>query len=307
MEWKRSTKRTVVSGLIDRLEIVEEPGETRVKLTISEDLAQQLAEDCRLLETTRYWLVQGGPARRLYRLLDWACYTHDHRGTGQLRVPVHFLRDRIPIEEQKTAQIIRKLDRMHEELVQAGFLAVMPTYTETLADELRRFPTYPGKRAKLVTAVYQLAAEPAGALGPGERSGGDEEVAPSRAGNARMQRAAPGVPAASAAAGMPPDKAALLASFGVVPTGRSELHDRVLEVQQLCGDRGNVGLYTALCKATPEEVFRRVIATVRADRPEVPRAAFVRMAKDELRRHDIAIPAAATDRRVLSELLRNPS
>ena len=311
-EGKRWTKRTIVTGLIDRLEIVEEPGETRVKLTISEDLAQQFAEDFRLLETTRYWLVDSGPARRLYRLLDWACYAHDHRGTGQVRVPVHFLRDRIPIDEQKTAQIVRKLDVMHEELVRVGFLAAMPTYGDTLADDLRRFPTYPGKRAKLVSAVYQIVSEPA--LGAGSGTGG-REVMREVTGDGRSAGAVTAVTNGSAVSGatgsgMAADKAALLAQLGIGPSkasGRSELHERVLAVQQLCGDRGNVGLYTALCKALPEEAYDRIVATVRADRPEVPRAAFVRMAKDELRRYGIEVPSAARDMRLMADMLRNPS
>lgn len=300
-EAKRWTKRTIVFGLIDRLEIVEEPGESRVRLTISEDLAQKLAEDFRVLPTDTYWDIQNGPARRLYQVLDLARYAHDPRGTGHLRVPVHYLRDRVPIDQVKTAHIVRKLDVMHEELVRVGYLAALPTYAETTGDELRRFPTYPGKRAKLVSAVYEIAMEAAGgaALPPGPAGQGTGRIGP------------PVVPPlATPAAALSPEKAALLASLGVTPpTGplRSDLHERVLEVQQLCGDRGNVGLYTALCKALPDEVYRRVVATVRADRPEVPRAAFVRMAKDELRRHGIEVPAPARDRLLLAQMLQNPS
>lgn len=279
---RRRAKTTVVTGLFDRLEITEEPGETRVRLTVSRDLAQQFAEDFRLLETARYWEIDSGPARRLYRLLDWAAYSHDTRGTGQLRVPVHFLRDRVPINETKTHQIVRKLDAMHAELVAAGFLIAPPAYVETLAEDLRRFPTYPGKRAKLVSAVYQIAPDALASGGPASKVSGESSAA------------------------LDASKRALLASLGVslqAPTTRSELHDRVLAVQQLCGDRGNVGLYTALCKALPAEAYDRVVATVRADRPQVPRAAFVRLARDELRRHGLEIPAAANDRRLLVALL----
>lgn len=296
-EGKRWTKRTVVFGLIDRLEILEEPGETRVQLTISHDLAQTLTEDFRLLPTDTYWDIRNGPARRLYQVLDLARYAHDHRGTTQLRVPVHYLRDRVPVDEQKTTHLVRKLDAMHEELVRVRYLAAMPTYAEATGDDLRRFPTYPGKRAKMLSAVYEIVPAPAGQAalpapaGKGGATGGD----------------AGGVRGGESAGGMAVEKAALLASLGVVRPERSELHDRVLEVQQLCGDRGNVGLYTALCKALPDEVYRRVVATVRADRPEVPRAAFVRLAKDELQRYGIEIPASAKDRRTLAEFLKNPS
>lgn len=298
-EGKRWTKRTVVFGLIDRLELLEEPGETRVQLTISLDLAQTLAEDFRVLPTDTYWGIQNGPARRLYQVLDLARYAQDHRGTTHLRVPVHYLRDRIPIDEQKTAHILRKLEAMHEELVRVRYLAAMPTYTDTLGDELRRFPTYPGKRAKLISAVYEIVPPP----------GGASATMPAVTGNSTVGRGGAASPSMLPATttGMSAEKAALLASLGVVPPSRSDLHERVLEVQQLCGDRGNVGLYTALCKALPEEVFRRVVATVRADRPEVPRAAFVRLAKDELRRHGVPIPGEANDQRTLVTFLHNPA
>lgn len=296
---KRWTKRTVIFGLIDRLEILEEPGETRVRLTISEDLAQKLAEDFRVLPTDTYWGIQNGPTRRLYQVIDLARYAHDHRGVGQLRIPVHYLRDRVPIDQQKTAHIVRKLDVMHEELVRVGYLATVPTYADTLGDELRRFPTYPGKRAKLLSAVYEIAPEASGTAAVTTSAMPGSPVAaqsPPRLGS--------GLPAVSV---MAPEKAALLASLGVVPPEHSDLHERVLEVQRLCRDPGNVGLYTALCKALPEEAYRRVVATVRADRPEVPRAAFVRTAKDELRRYGVDVPSAAADPRTLASLLDNPA
>ena len=281
----RRTRTTVTTGLFDRLEVTEEPGETRVALTLSRDLAQQIAEDFRLLETDRYWQIEGAPARRLYRLLDWACYTHDTQGTGTLRVPVHFLRDRIPIDRQKTAHIVQRLETIHEELVRVGFLLGMPTYEDSLAEDVRRFPTYPGKRAKLVSAVYRVAPKPA-QVGKGEVPG------QGRGGEA--------------GGGMDPEKRALLASLGITPavaTGRSELHERVLEVQQLCHDRANVGLYTALCKALPEDAYRLVVSTIRADRPENPRAAFVRMAREQLALHRIPVPGEATNPRTLRDLL----
>ena len=299
-EGKRWTQRTVVFGLIDRLELLEEPGETRVQLTISLDLAQTLAEDFRVLPTDTYWGIRNGPARRLYQVLDLARYAQDHRGTTTLRIPVHYLRDRVPIDEQKTAHIVRKLEAMHEELVRIGYLAAMPTYADSLGEELRRFPTYPGKRAKLVSAVYEILTPPSGTPANASALPDGTPAQAAKGGEGG------GVSLLPAPAGMSAEKAALLASLGVVPPQRSELHDRVLEVQQLCGDRSNVGLYAALCKALPEEVYCRVVATVRADRPDVPRAAFVRLAKEELRRHGLPIPGEAKDQRTLATFLHNP-
>lgn len=284
---KKRSRTTIVTGLFDRLVIDEQLGATRIVLTLSRDLAHQIGGDFRLLESRLYWQIENGPARRLYRLLDWACYTHqDTRGTGQLRVPVHFLRDRIPIDQPKTAQIVRRLDGMHEELVRVGFLSGMPSYDETTGDDLRRFPTYPGTRARLVSAVYQLAKSPA-------LDAGAEVGATSRDVRSTETGRAGGAERGGAGRGMSDEQRALLASFGVTPpgeSGRSDLHDRLLEVQALCGDTGNVGLYTVYCKALPEDAYRLVVATVRADRPANRRATFVRLAKDQLRLHRLPVP-----------------
>lgn len=284
---KKRSRTTIVTGLFDRLVIDEQLGATRIVLTLSRDLAHQIAGDFRLLESRLYWQIENGPARRLYRLLDWACYTHqDTRGSGQLRVPVHFLRDRVPIDQPKTAQIVRRLDGMHEELVRVGFLAGMPTYDETTGDDLRRFPTYPGTRARLVSAVYQLARVPALDAG-GEVGAAGRDARSADAGWAG--RAGQG----SAGRAMSDEQRALLLSFGVTEpgeSGRSDLHDRLLEVQSLCADRGNVGLYTAYCKALPEDAYRLVVSTVRADQPRNRRAAFVRLAKDQLRLRQLPVP-----------------
>ena len=152
-------QREVVTGLFDRLEIVDgedAPGGARIHFTLSVDYARQLAESYRLLETGTYWLIDGDPARRLYRILDMACYAHNHRGEQTLRIPVAYLRDRIPIDASKTAHITRALDRYHEELVRVGFLAEMPLYEPAGVDDFRRFPSYPGHRAKLTSAVYRV-------------------------------------------------------------------------------------------------------------------------------------------------------
>jgi len=69
---------------------------------------------------------------------------------------VAYLRDRIPIDASKTAHITRALDRYHEELVRVGFLAETPVYEPAAADDFRRFPSYPGHRAKLTSAVYRI-------------------------------------------------------------------------------------------------------------------------------------------------------
>lgn len=160
--WREGGKRVqreVVTGLFDRLEIVDgedAPGGARIHFTLSVDYARQLAESYRLLETGTYWLIDGDPARRLYRILDMACYAHNHRGEQTIRIPVAYLRDRIPIEASKTAHITRALDRYHEELVRVGFLAELPAYEPAAADDFRRFPSYPGHRAKLTSAVYRV-------------------------------------------------------------------------------------------------------------------------------------------------------
>jgi hypothetical protein len=130
-----------------------------------------------------YWLIDGDPARRLYRILDMACYAHNHRGEQTIRIPVAYLRDRIPIDASKTAHITRALDRYHEELVRVGFLAEMPTYEPAAAEDFRRFPSYPGHRAKLTSAVYRVGRD-AGA------PAADRKLAPPAAG----ARAAAGAP-----------------------------------------------------------------------------------------------------------------
>jgi len=163
--WREGGKRVqreVVTGLFDRLEIVDgedAPGGARIHFTLSVDYARQLAESYRLLETNTYWLIDGDPARRLYRILDMACYAHNHRGEQTIRVPVAYLRDRIPIDASKTAHITRALDRYHEELMRVGFLAEMPAYEPAAAEDFRRFPSYPGHRAKLTSAVYRIGRD----------------------------------------------------------------------------------------------------------------------------------------------------
>jgi hypothetical protein len=187
--WREGGKRVqreVVTGLFDRLEIVDgedAPGGARIHFTLSVDYARQLAESYRLLETGTYWLIDGDPARRLYRILDMACYAHNHRGEQTIRIPVAYLRDRIPIDASKTAHITRALDRYHEELVRVGFLAEMPTYEPAAAEDFRRFPSYPGHRAKLTSAVYRVGRD-AGA------PAADRKLAPP----ARGARAAAGAP-----------------------------------------------------------------------------------------------------------------
>ena len=173
--WRESGKRVqreVVTGLFDRLEIVDgadAPGGARIHFTLSVDYARQLAESYRLLETNTYWLLDGDPARRLYRILDMACYAHNHRGEQTIRIPVAYLRDRIPIDASKTAHITRALDRYHAELVRVGFLSELPVYEPAAAEDFRRFPSYPGHRAKLTSAVYRVGRDSAVARGPDRR------------------------------------------------------------------------------------------------------------------------------------------
>ena len=155
-----------------------------------------------------------------------------------------------------------------------GYLAPLSEdqrYVPAEPEDYRRFMSYPGARSKPIAAFYRILREPV------ERT-----------------------PRISAE-----EKSRLLAAAGVVAAGsnESELAGRVREVQRVVEDRENVGLYTALCKALPEDAFRRVIATIRADRPANKRAAFVRLAKDELIRHSLPLPAAVKDNRTLARLL----
>lgn len=147
----------IVTGLFNRFAVRREPVGQVIEFELSTDFAAMFVEDRRILPTEAYWQLDSGIARRLYRLLDWATY---HGTTGpaeELRLPVHFLRDRIPIAREKTAQIVRALERAHQELVDVGYLRELPgDPVPATAEDLRRFPTYPGKRAKLLTFVYKL-------------------------------------------------------------------------------------------------------------------------------------------------------
>lgn len=168
--WRRGGKRgrlhsEIIFGLIDRLEIIERadaPAGARLKFTISKEFARRLAEDVRLMETAGDWALEGDMARRLYRLLDAARHlvAAKRLTVGRspvLRVPVADLRDRLPIDERKTVQVVRKFARYHQERVEVGFLAAEPMYEPCTPDDLRHFPTHPGRGAKLISACYQFA------------------------------------------------------------------------------------------------------------------------------------------------------
>jgi hypothetical protein len=75
------------------------------------------------------------------------------------------------------------------------------------------------------------------------------------------------------------------------------------EVEALTRDRTNTGLYVSLCRVLPDEAFHRIVSTIKADQPANPRAVFVRMAKEELKKRGLEIPAEAKDGKILKELL----
>ena len=231
--WRRGGKRgrlhtEVIFGLIDRLEIVgraDAPAGARLKFTISKEFARRLAEDFRLMETAGYWKLQGDMARRLYRLLDSARHLVAAKrpmggSTGAerltvLRVPVAYLRDRLPIDESKTVQVVRKLDGYHKELLEIGFLQAEPTYEPCTPDDLRHFPTHPGRKAKLISACYQfapvlgreaqVASIPPSAIRPAPMQGSlFSTLAPSRSGAEAgcRTRAGPGRPHGTPRAGV---------------------------------------------------------------------------------------------------------
>lgn len=277
--WRVRGKRVraeVVTGFFDRLEIIERedaPGGVRIAFTVSVDFARQLAEDYRLLETSTYWQIGGDPARRLYRILDMACYTHNRRGEQSLRIPVAYLRDRIPINASKTAHIMRALDRYHAELVRVAFLAAEPTYEEATAEDFRRFPSYPGHRAKLVSAVYQIARD------------------------ATPDRRPPPV--------TDEDRARLLATVGVQVRPESELAYRMRQLLELPGSAPHVGLLTAACRELTDEQFYVALSTARQEPGCAgPVAVFVREAKRALVRAGKRLPPALQHGRDLAKLLQ---
>jgi hypothetical protein len=276
--WRVGGKRVrgeVVTGFFDRLEIIERedaPGGVRVAFTLSVDFARQLAEDYRLLETSTYWRIDSDPARRLYRILDLACYAHNHRGEQTLRVPVAFLRDRIPIDASKTHHVIRALDRYHAELVRVGFLAAEPKYESATAEDFRRFPSFPGHRARLVSVVYQIARD----------STPERRAAPLNG----------------------EEKAKLLTAAGVEVRPESDLAYRMRLVHEVVGPTRHVGLLTAASKALTEDQFHVALSTARQEPGRSGGAAtFVREAKALLVRSGQPVPKALQNGRELAKLL----
>lgn len=273
-EWVRETLTFPLFEKVRTISRGESPGGTRVEFRISYELARAQFEHGRLLETKTYRQLHGDTARRLFRLLEVERHAEDSRGVSELRIPLSYLRDRLPLVASKQVYIRRSLNTAHAELEAVGYLAPLPEderYVPAEPEDYRRFMSYPGARSKPIAAYYRILRDP-------------------------VERA----PKISAE-----EKARLLAAVGVVTagSGESDLAGRVREVQSVVEDRENVGLYTALCKALPEEAYRRVVATIRADRPTNKRAAFVRLAKDELARHNLPVPQAAKDNRTLAKLL----
>lgn len=301
--WRRGGKRgrlhsEVIFGLIDRLEIVgraDAPAGARLKFTISKEFARRLAEDFRLMETTGYWALEGDMARRLYRLLDSARHlVAAKRPVGVarppvLRVPVAYLRDRLPIDESKTVQVVRKLDRYHQELLDVGFLVSAPIYESCAPDDLRHFPTHPGRGAKLISACYQFAPS----LAP------EGEVAPVTA------LAHPVQGSLFAPATASPHVRPALRPWAVPPV--PDLADRMAELARVLPDTmRHIGLCKLAAEAlTDEDAWRRCVAIARQESAGiVPIAKLVLEVRAELTRQGLPVPARLYDRDTQRALLR---
>jgi hypothetical protein len=307
--WRRGGKRgrvhsEVIFGLIDRLEIVgraDAPAGARLKFTLSKEFARRLAEDFRLMETAGYWALQGDMARRLYRLLDSARHLVAAKrpaGAGRssvLRVPVAYLRDRLPIDESKTVHVVRKLGRYHQELLDVGFLDAEPTYEPCTPDDLRHFPTHPGRGAKLISACYRFAPPLApDALGarvaaPGERPGERPSDAP---------RLRPEPVQGSLFAAAPPRPNVRAAARRLEPAV-PDLADRLADLALVLPDSvRHVGLCKLAAEAlADEDAWRRCVALARQEAGDLPPVAkLVVEVRAELARRGLPVPARLYDR-----------
>lgn len=152
----------VVFGLIDRFEVLtreKSPQGAQLEFIISRDWAQRLMDEYRLLDSDLYWRIGNDMARRLYRLIDSAYhYAKKRRALTEpvVRLPVHYLRDRIPIAESKSAKLVRSLHNVHAHLVDAEYLDSMPTFEDATPDDYELFPSNPGHSARRMVAIYRL-------------------------------------------------------------------------------------------------------------------------------------------------------
>ncbi len=339
--WRRGGKRgrvhsEVIFGLIDRLEIVgraDAPAGARLQFTISKEFARRLAEDFRLMETAGYWALQGDMARRLYRLLDSARHlvAAKQPAAGRrppvLRVPVAYLRDRLPIDESKTVQVQRKLAHYHRELREVGFLAGEPTYEPCTPDDLRHFPTHPGRGAKLLSACYQFApalardAQVASVEVPAEPSPTLSSALPRTALDARspglvprlqergqgpepmqglVQRSLFAPPPAAPEAPRRPPKVIRLGP----PT--PDLADRLAELALVLPDSvRHVGLCKLAAEAlADEDAWRRCVALARQEAGDLPPVAkLVVEVRAELARRGLPVSPRLCDRETQRSLL----
>ncbi|HEY0777211.1 MAG TPA: hypothetical protein VGD56_04515 [Gemmatirosa sp.] len=246
------------------------------------------------METTGYWALQGDMARRLYRLVDSARHmvaakrpTVAERASV-LRVPVAYLRDRLPIDESKTAQVVRKLDGYHKELLDTGFLQAEPTYEPCTPDDLRHFPTHPGRGAKLISACYQFAP----ALAP------EAQVAD-----------VPRPPATSAPVQgslfVAPPTARPAAAKATAPI-EPDLADRMAELALvLPGSMLHIGLCKLAAEAlADDDAWRRCVALARQEADGIsPVAKLIVEVRAELSRRGLPVPARLYDRETQRTLL----
>jgi hypothetical protein len=283
---KGKERQRIIMGLIDKLVLTEPEGEwgtARLEMTLSYDFARSLAESQRLLDSTVYWKLETAPARRLYRLLDLEFYRrgfhrrrHDGHESPSLRIPVHYLRDRIPIDRTKTAQIIRALTPWHEELVQVGFLLETPVFDDTSVDDLLNYPTTAARSTKLRSAVYRM-----------------RNSAESWQQSTALKAPAPTVPAP-----LPPPSA---------PTAM-ELADKMAHLMaQLPGADRHIGLCKVAAESIPDDdTFFRLVATARQEHGGLPPvAAFAHRTITMLRERGISIPSKLLDRDTQVALLRD--
>jgi hypothetical protein len=141
----------------------ESPGGTRVEFRISYELARAQFEHGRLLETKTYRQLHGDTARRLFRLLEVERHAEDSRGVNELRIPLSYLRDRLPLVASKQVYIRRSLNTAHAELEAVGYLAPLAEderYVPAEPEDYRRFMSYPGARSKPTAAYYRILREP---------------------------------------------------------------------------------------------------------------------------------------------------
>lgn len=241
-----------------------------VTFVFTPTFAKALLTDSRLLDTRPYNALKLSTARRLYRLLDTERYQRHHGGVMELRLPVAQVGERMPLSETKPNKLKRTLDRAHEELVAAGFLVDMPTYSEEQVS---------GRRYPAVYVTYRFA----------------QSVVTGK-GSARELS----VPTAG---GGSTDEVRELKRFAGVPERpdlRSELAVWVQQIERTLGDARSSGFYKQVAEAflaagateTLDFVLRGVAKDGQGMNATALGAAFTSRIKARARHLGIALPDA---------------